>query len=144
MFSRKDTQFLLDLPKEWSESITELLNTNYANYLTQSGKTFMVWGKLYHGELVVIASLLNPSMETDIPTTYFVSIDLSDGQDHTKYLDNLVDSIGDFYEIFFSDPNWMDYLDHWVEEDYKGVNLFYKTNRENIALSIKAEQLLNQ
>lgn len=144
MFSRKDSQFLLELPKEWSESMTELLITNYAKYLENTDKTFQVFGKLYHGELVVIASLLNPKSETQIPTSYFVSIDLAEGQDYTKYLDTIVDSVADFFETYFSDANWMDYLDQWTEEDYKGIKFFYKINRENIELSIKAEQLLNQ
>lgn len=144
MFSRKEGQFLLDLPTEWSLSVSELLNTNYQNQISSLDKTFQVYGKLYHGELVIIATLVNEKRETDIPTSYFVSMDLADGQDYSKYLSTLVDSIGEFFETYFATPDWMDYIDLWTDETYKDVKLFYKINRENIALSIRAEQLLGQ
>jgi hypothetical protein len=144
MFSRKNSAFLLDLPTEWVDKVTDLLQESYMEKLADLGKDFQVWGKLYKGELLIITSLIEPNNENAIPTTYFVSIDLKDGQDYTKSLDTLVDSIGGFFDVFFADPNWMDYQDNWTDEKFKNIDIFYKITRENVALTIKADQLLNQ
>ncbi|EQC45275.1 hypothetical protein [Bacteriovorax sp. Seq25_V] len=144
MLSRTDSPFLLDLPLEWSTTVKELLETSYQAQLDNKTREFEVFGRLHKGELVVIASLINTKDKSSIPTTYFVSIDLTDGQDYTKNLDSLVDSIGGFFDTYFSTPEWMDYKDSWEEEEFKGQKIFYKINRENVGLTIMADQLLNQ
>ncbi|OIQ19105.1 MAG: hypothetical protein BM556_07420 [Bacteriovorax sp. MedPE-SWde] len=144
MLSRKDSPFLIDLPIEWVDKVTELLQDSYRQQLVDEGRVFEVYGKIYKGEVLVIASLVNPTEEFAIATTYFVSMDLEDGQDHTKLLDSLVDSIGAFFDVFFATKDWMDYQDQWQSEKFKDLDIFYKINRENIGLTIKADQLLNQ
>ncbi len=144
MLSRTDSTFLLELPKEWSITVKELLETSYQTQLKDKTHEFEVYGRLYKGELVVVASLMNVKDKSTIPTTYFVSIDLADGQDYTKNLDSLVDSIGGFFDTYFSTPEWMDYKDSWEEEEFKGQKIYYKINRENVGLTIMADQLLNQ
>ncbi len=144
MLSRKDSPFLIDLPIEWVDKVTELLQDSYRQQLADEGRVFEVYGKIYKGEVLVIASLVNPTEELAIATTYFVSMDLEDGQDHTKLLDSLVDSIGAFFDVFFATKDWMDYQDQWQSEKFKDLDIFYKINRENIGLTIKADQLLNQ
>lgn len=144
MLSRKDTPFLIDLPQEWVDSVYELLQSTYQSKLSELGLDFKVYGKLYKSELLVIASLINPNDEKALPTSYFVSMDLEDGQDHTKLLNTLVDSIGAFFDQFFADPSWMDYQDIWKEEAFKDLKPYVKVTRENIELTIQADQLLNQ
>lgn len=144
MLSRKGTPFLINLPNEWVDKVTELLQDSYRQQLAEDAKIFEVYGKLYKGEVLVIASLINPNDEFAIPTTYSVSMDLEDGQDHTKVLDSLVDSVGAFFDTFFATKDWMDYQDQWQSEKFKDLDIFYKINRENIGLTIKADQLLNQ
>jgi hypothetical protein len=144
MLSRKDSPFLIDLPNEWVDKVTELLQDSYRQQLVDESKVFQVFGKLYKGEVLIIASLVDPSDEFAIPTSYFVSMDLEDGQDHTKVLDSLVDSVGAFFDTFFATKDWMDYQDQWQSEKFKDLDIFYKINRENVALTIKADQLLNQ
>jgi hypothetical protein len=144
MLSRKDGQFLIDLPQEWVDKVSNLLQESYMDKLADLGKEFQVFGKIYKSEVLIIASLIDPNNDKIIPTSYFVSMDLADGQDYTKSLDTLVDSIGAFYDHFFSSTDWMDYQDNWTDEEFKGIKIFYKANRENVALTIQADQLLNQ
>ncbi len=144
MLSRKGTKFLIDLPNEWVDKVQELLHETYQSQLASQDKKFKVFGKLYKDEALVMASLLEANSESSLPTTYFVSIDLEDGQDHTKLLDSLVDSIGAFFDVYFSSPDWMDHQDMWKQEEFKGLDLFVKVNRENVELTIQADQLLNQ
>ena len=144
MLSRKETPFLIDLPQEWVDGVYELLQSTYQAKLSELVLDFKVYGRLYKSELLVIASLVDPNNEKALPTSYFVSMDLEEGQDHTKLLDTLVDSIGAFFDLYFADPSWMDYQDIWKEEEFKGLKLNVKVTRENIDLTIKADQLLNQ
>ncbi len=144
MLSRKNTPFLIDLPNEWVDKVEELLHETYQAKLSELAKTFKVFGKLYKDEVLIMASLLEANTESSLPTTYFVSMDLADGQDHTKLLDTLVDSIGAFFDIYFATENWMDHQDMWKEEKFKDLDVFVKINRENVELTIKADQLLNQ
>lgn len=73
-----------------------------------------------------------------------ISMDLEEKEDPQKYLDTLIDSIGIFFDQYFADANWNDYQANWEEAEYKKLKFFYKISRENMALSIQAEQLLNQ
>ena len=144
MLSRKETPFLIDLPNEWVDSVYELMQSTYQKKLSEKGLDFKIFGKLYKSELLMIASLVDPNNDVALPTSYFVSIDLDEGQDHTKLLNTLVDSIGAFFDQFFADDSWMDYQDLWKDEKFKDLDLFVKVTRENVELSIKADQLLNQ
>ena len=120
------------------------MQSTYQKKLSEKGLDFKIFGKLYKSELLVIASLVDPNNDVALPTSYFVSIDLDEGQDHTKLLNTLVDSIGAFFDQFFADDSWMDYQDLWKDEKFKDLDLFVKVTRENVELSIKADQLLNQ
>ena len=144
MLSRKETPFLIDLPKEWVASVYELMLTTYQVKLSDLGLDFKIFGRLYKSELLVIASLVDPNNETSLPTSYFVSMDLDEGQDHTKLLNTLVDSIGAFYDQYFAYDEWMDYQDMWKDEKFKDLDIFVKVTRENVELTIQADQLLNQ
>lgn len=144
MLSRKDAPFLIELPNEWVDKVSELLQDAYRNQLTQRGQDFEVFGRLYKGEIVVIASLVEPSNELAAPTSYFVSMDLADGQDHTVLLDALVDSVGAFFDTFFATPDWSDYQDIWKEEKWKDLAVHCKITRENVKATIDADRLLNQ
>lgn len=144
MLSRKDTPLLIELPNEWVDKVSELLHDAYRNQLSNQNKDFQVYGRLYKGEVLVMASLVDPSDDLLAPTSYFVSMDLEDGQDHTKSLDSLVDSIGAFFDTFFAVEDWNDYQDLWKEEEFKGLKIFCKITRENIKATIEADKLLNQ
>ena len=144
MLSRKDSHFLIDLPNEWVDKVSELLQDAYRTQLTDRGQDFAVFGRLYKGEIVVITSLIEPGNELAAPTSYFVSMDLADGQDHTKLLDTLVDSVGAFFDTFFGTPDWSDYQDIWKEEEWKGLTVHCKITRENVKATIDADRLLNQ
>ncbi len=144
MLSRTNNVFLIDLPNEWADSVLELLQDTYRNELVDAGKVFEVYGKLYKGEVLVIASLVDTSNQAAAATTYFASMDLADDADHTKLLESLVDSVGAFFDTFFADENWDDYQDMWKEEEFKGHKIFCKVSRENVGLTIQADRLLNQ
>lgn len=144
MLSRTNGPFLIDLPNEWADSVLELLQDTYRNELVDASKVFEIYGQLYKGEVLVIASLVDATNEAAPATTYFASMDLADDADHTKLLEGLVDSIGAFFDQFFADSEWNDYQDMWKEEQFKGTKIYCKVTRENVGLSIKADRLLNQ
>lgn len=144
MLSRTNNTFLIDLPNEWADSVLELLQDTYRNELADASKAFEVFGRLYKDEVLVIASLVDASDPAAAATSYFVSMDLVNDADHTKLLESLVDSVGAFFDHFFADENWDDYQDMWKEEEFKGHKIFCKVTRENVGLTIKADQLLNQ
>ncbi len=144
MLSRTNWPFLIDLPNEWADSVLELLQDTYRNELFDANKVFEIYGRLYKGEVLVMASLVDTSNDAAAATTYFASMDLEENGDHTKLLEGLVDSIGAFFDQFFADENWDDYQDMWKEETFKGTTLYCKVTRENVGLTIQADRLLNQ
>jgi hypothetical protein len=89
--------------------------------------------------------LLNQEQLEVAPVSYIMSMDLDEkNQDPEKYLDTLIDSMGVFFDSYFADADWNDYISNWTEATYKDLKFFYKVSRENVALTIQAEALLNQ
>ncbi|MCF8059464.1 MAG: hypothetical protein K9K67_09220 [Bacteriovoracaceae bacterium] len=133
------------LPAKWAEKVESVLYGVYKDQCVQQNKTFQVHGLTYPDELFLAVGLFNPKELLMAPVTYVISMDLDDkNQDPGKYLDTLIDSMGIFFDSYFADSDWNDYISNWTEAKYKDLEFQYKVSRENIALSIKAEALLNQ
>ena len=142
MFSRKKSSFITDLPEEWIKIAQELLTTSYESQLSKNNQMFRVFGKLYKGEVLIIVGLLSNDKKSTSSTTYFVSMDIKENQDYLKSLDQLVNSAGIFFDTFFLDKNWNDYFDIWQKENLQKLEFFIKITKENIDLSIQANELL--
>lgn len=143
MLSRKEQlNEPIALPKEWTEKVGKLLNEVYESNCKQEEKVFEVYGATYPNEFLFVTSLINPKDDKITPITYFISKDLEESTKAEKMLDDLVDSIGAFYDVFFATPEWSDYQAEWLEAEFKGHRFFYKISRENVALHLAADKLL--
>jgi len=146
MLSRKEQDKAgSELPENWCEQTELTLYSTYQTHCDNSNKNFKVHGFTYQDELFLTASYQSLVDEKMTPVTYVVSADFfGKGQNVEKLLNTLVDTIGIFFDQYFSETDWNDYQVIWTEGSYNGQDFFYKVTRENIALSIQAEQLLNQ
>jgi len=133
------------LPAKWGEKVESVLFGVYKEQCDHQKKAFQVHGLTYPNELFLAVGLVNPEKLEMAPITYVISMDLDEkNQEPEKYLDTLIDSMGIFFDSYFADADWNDYVSNWTEAKYKELNFHYKVSRENIALSIQAEALLNQ
>lgn len=145
MISRKEHERLgIILPETWREKVESLLYNTYQEHCDADKKEFQVHAITWPDELLFTVSYLAPEKTEIIPVTYVMSLDLKEGENPEKHLDTLVDSIGIFFDSYFATADWSDYLANWDEAEYKKLKFFYRVSRENVALTIKAEQLLNQ
>lgn len=146
MLSRKEqTQAGILLPEAWRQKVENVLYSVYQEQCDNRQKSFQVHGLTYPNELYLAVGLLNQDQLEFAPVSYIVSMDLEEkNKDPEKYLDGLIDSMGVFFDSYFADENWNDYVSNWTEASYKDLKFFYKVSRENVALTIQAEALLNQ
>ena len=143
MLSRKqhDLEGLV-LPDEWTKEFTDLLNSIYKDECTRQGKSFFVLGYTYPEEVLMGISFMEEDDLNAIPVTLVVSADLKEGQKAKKLLDTLIDSVGVFFDSYFSNSESSDYNTNWSSETFKNVEIFYQVSRENILLTLKANELL--
>jgi hypothetical protein len=130
------------LPEEWRENLEGLLISIYKERDNFQGKTFEVFAYTYPNEVILLVSLLDQKDSMVIPITYKVSADLKEKEDPKKILEALVDSVGVFFDHVLNTPNWVDYLSTWEESVTKGQKIFISTSRENIGLTLQADELL--
>lgn len=143
MLSRKtQSEHGILLPEEWRENLEGLLISLYKDKGTVEDKTFEVFGFTYPNEVILLVSLIDQKDSTNLPITYKVSADLKDKEDPKKVINILVDSIGVFFDHVLNTPNWRDYDATWEETEAKGLKIFISSSRENVALTIRADELL--
>ncbi|MBT7610614.1 MAG: hypothetical protein HN576_12715 [Bacteriovoracaceae bacterium] len=145
MLARKDQESKgQKLPIQFEEKVQKLLIENYKSQFDGSLYTFEVHGFSYPNEVVMTASLVNIQDELLAPTTYHVSANLNENIKMDQLLNDLVDSMGIFFDNYFSTSDWNDFQAGWEEIKYKKLTLFYKVTRENISASLYADQILEQ
>ncbi len=145
MLSRKEQNSqAIALPEEWTKKVCALLNEVYQSNCKAEEKVFEVYGSTYPNEFLLIATLVNTADESVSSVSYFISVDLEENTKPEKLLNDLVDSIGAFFDVYFATKDWDDYQAEWLEAEFKGHKFFYKISRENIALHVMADKLLNQ
>ncbi len=66
-----------------------------------------------------------------------------DQQKPEALLKAMVDALGVRFDDYFADPEWMEFHDAWQVLQVGKVEMFTKSNRENIALTLKANQILS-
>jgi hypothetical protein len=144
MFSRKEQDVKANhFPSSWTESITTLLSNVYLQKKELSSKDFKVLGLIYPDELTLVVSLYNKDILHETPTTFIASSDLND-RDPKKLMSSLVNSIGIFFDNVFSKTDWSDYSPNWQIAQLKDVEFYYKISRENVMLTLEAEEILNK
>lgn len=116
----------------------------YTEYFIQRSLDFELHGFLYPKEFVLNICIFSPKDLNITPTSLFCSVDLKDESPSEKIINTIVDYIGIFLDEFFQVDSWEDYFQRWESEDFKGQKLHYRITRENVILSLKAEELLNQ
>lgn len=146
MFQRIDTEIpAIELPLEWRQELKQSLLNVYGEHCLKNEKTFDVYAFTYPSELLIIASFVGLN-QTEIPVTLFLSADLNDKTEPRKLFNSLLDNIAVFFDQYFQNidnEEWDEFIYEWQEEVINRQTFYYKVTRENIALSLEAERLLN-
>jgi hypothetical protein len=132
------------LPNEWTEELTKVLTETYFDRSEKDQCFFDIHGEIYEKEFVAIISYIHHTDHMSSPISLFLSHDVvEDSKAFKKVLKNLVDLVGEIFDDIFANEDWSDYSLNWTENTYKGSDFFYKITRENISLTLQAEQFLN-
>ena len=65
-----------------------------------------------------------------------------DSKELKKLLNNSVNIIGNFIDIYISTESWDEFCSNWTFEEKKKTKFYYNVSRENIALTLEANKLL--
>ena len=147
MISRKSQDLPpTQLPKSWREKVESLLTSIYESSLDLQSQAFEVHGLTYPDEIILTASLINTKDELKAPVTFQISADLEQGIKPEKTFDILIDAIGIFFDKFFNETNTeqSQYISRWQEDQFRKQKIFYRVTRENITLSLMADELLDK
>jgi hypothetical protein len=143
MHSRKEQQAAgIELPASWRETVTELLYSTYEEQCIKSNRSFEVFGQTFPDEVFLAISLLDQNDQAAIPVTCSLSSDLSSTDKSDKIIETLIDSVGMIFDDYFSSENWDEFTPIWTDIEFKGIKIYYKITRENVALSLLADKLL--
>lgn len=144
MLSRKEQEKEgILLPENWRQKVETALEELYSVQCEQQNKEFQVCGITYPDEIFISCTFTDPESET-IPVTYAMSSDIDESTKSEDLMNKMVDSIGLFFDNYFAAPDNLVYHQNWEETKYSGVHFYYQVTREHIALSIMANNLLNQ
>src|SRR3990172_12110052 len=145
MHSRKNqNQELIKLPQDWLTNLGELLNSTYKDQCDKKNKSFLVLGHTFPNEFVLIVSFLDEKSLGSIPITLILSADLDEKNKSEELLEVLVEFIGMVFDQVFSQDEWDEYNALWELEEVKEFKIHYIISRENILLTLKAEELLRE
>jgi len=146
MLARKKTSKQgKNIPQDWSESLSRLLNETYKAVCDKNKRYFDVYGQIYSDELLVIVSYLSEASESTAPITLFLSCDPYQMANEEKLKETqsaYVDLSGLFFDEIFSSEDWSEFEPDWQEVTHKKHNYWYKITRENINLTLEANKLL--
>ena len=135
-----------NFPQEILEGVTSTLQKDYGNLLIGSEK-LKSYGRFYQSEVVLMASVREREEdrpESSSAVTVFVSMDLTPS--FTKKIEEnvsfMVEVISLVLDHFFSERQSYEMIPFYQKEMLDGKEFYYKTSRENIELTIKANELL--
>jgi len=132
------------LPLDWLNELSELLNTTYREQCDKKNKSFLVLGHTFPNEVVLIVSFLDEGSLSSIPITLVLSADVDEKTKSDKLLEVLVEFVGIFFDQVFSIEDWDDYNSNWEMEIVKKYEIHYLISRENILLTMKADEILKE
>jgi hypothetical protein len=136
-------------PKEWSENVKKTLLNIYGEKCIKEDRTFEIFTFTYPTELLLIISYTSLD-KMKAPITLFLSSNLEEQKDPKKTMNNLFDAVGVFYDSHFANNTDLEsalsdeFIYEWQEADFAKQQIYYKVTRENIALSLEAESILNK
>ena len=131
-----------DLPTDWIESFVGLLTETYFKQTEKDHRFFDVFGKIFEKEFVVILSYIHHDDHLATPITIFISHDTVDSKTTKTALEKIVNLSGHILDDIFSIKDWSDFVPTWTENKYEEHTFHYKITRENIGLSLQAEEIL--
>lgn len=141
----KESNETKKIPNDWLESFTKVLTEAYFDQSEKDNSFFDVYGEIYEKEFVVIVSYIHHKEQSKSPISIFISHDIiSNEKEFEKALKKLVNFTGLILDDIFSQDEWNDYINVWTENDFEGHQYFYKITRENISLSLQAEEFLRK
>jgi len=136
-----------ELPAEWIESVTELLNETYREQCNARGRRFEIHGQLFSSEILVIVGLNPVNDQSESSVSCFLSCDAHDmaTADAVKTTqNNFVAIAGMFFDEVFADEDWNAWEPNWQEVEWKEKKYWYKMTRENVMLTLQADRLLKE
>jgi len=129
MFQRKKSlKPGLDLPEEWTQSVSDLLNETYEKECEARRRHFDVFGQILPEEMVVAAGFSNLENPTESAISIFLSCDLEPGLEPKKLKEiqaTFVDLLGLFFDEIFSQSDWSEWEPMWQEVQYEGATFFH-------------------
>lgn len=144
-YERDEEQSGKPLPFDWLEEVTATFNSAYEDKRKAQNRFFETFGEVYTKEFVVIISYLDSQDPMVSPISLFISHDnLEDSKKFKMALAALVDFAGIVFDDIASTKDWADYNSTWTENEYKGFKFSIKLTRENISLTLQAEELLKE
>jgi len=147
MFRRVESDSkALVIPSEWTNKFKQTLLKIYGDKCLKDDKTFEIYAFTYPEEVLLIVSYLGLDQNV-LPVTLSLSADLNGNENPEKTLDILCDSVGIFYDHYFavsenSDEIFDEYSVDWEKEEIKNIEVHFKVTRENVGLTLAANQLL--
>lgn len=133
------------LPHEWTEEFTKTITNAYMEKSEKDNCFFDVYGEIYDKEFVVIISYIHHHDHMRAPISVFISHDIvEDSKAFKKVLSNLIDLTGLVFDDIFAQEDWNDYNTTWTENKFRDNMFHYKITRENISLTMQAEEFLNK
>jgi hypothetical protein len=149
MFSRLDHDIPAVLfPKDWAESLKQILLNIYGDKCLKDDRTFEVYGFSYPNEVLMIVSFVGMDKNV-LPVTINVSADLNNETKTNEIQDDMFDFVGVFFDNFFAqeeneDEIFEDFVLDWEETEFNNKKFFFKITRENIGLTMQANLLLGE
>lgn len=138
----------VSFPEQELENINRCMEEQFTLLypISLEDKAFQTYGHIFSNEILLIITLVD-TKSGSLPITFFISKDMEieqidDSKKAKKTLDNMVELAGIFFDEVLSNIEWNNYILAWTEEDYKGQTYYIKTSRENIELTLQANQLL--
>ena len=142
-FGRFPTDTRKKIPNDWTEQVTKTLTEAYYAQSQKDERFFDVYGEIADKEIIVIISYLHHKDQMASPISLFITHDLvDDSKKFQSTLKNLLDLTGEIFDDIFSHQEWSDYIAHWTENKFNDSVFFYKITRENISLTLQAEEIL--
>jgi hypothetical protein len=143
MFGRFEKDLDTLLPNEWSEGLISVLDEAFVEELKNQERFFEVYGGLSDQELIVIISAYHRTEANQAPYSLFISHNRQGSwQEMKQVLNDLTDFASEVFSEIFSNQEWSDFNDIWTENPYEKSHFYYKVTRENISLTIQANELL--
>ncbi len=136
----------IDLPRKWCLALRTSLNEIFEEQIRPEKKEFEVFGKVFSKEIVLAVTLLNREREDLLPITSLISKEQNESGADKKILDDMANiSTLLFEELLDTNTAELEeplYSPNWLETEYEKKQFHYKVTRENVLLTLAADELL--